>query len=141
MGELKYMMKKQIIEMLQNAAKPHEEYYMDDDLIDAINQYPEPFELVEPILEIISTNPEVDFGMPGDLVHFVEQFYKKGYEELLISSVRNNPTPHNIWMIHRCYNDIENPNREKFVELMKNLKKDSSVPLEIKNCIDEFDWE
>ena len=38
---------------------------MDDDLIDATNQYPEPFELVEPILEIIGTHPRVDFDMPG----------------------------------------------------------------------------
>lgn len=98
------MTKEQIIAGLKNAAKPYEEYYIEDDLIDAINQYPEPFELVEPILEIIATNPLVDFGMPGDLVHFVEQFYKHGYEELLISSVRKNPTPHNIWMVHRCYN-------------------------------------
>lgn len=135
------MTKEQIIEELQNAAKPYEEYYMDDGLIDAVTQYPEPFELIEPILEVISTNPQVDFGMPGDLVHFVEQFYKKGYEELLISSVRKNPTPHNIWMVHRCYNDIENLEREKFAELMKKLKSDNSVSLEIKNCIDEFDWE
>lgn len=50
--------------------------------------YQNPYEFVEPILEIISTNPSVDFGMPGDLVHFVEKFYKKGYEELLIDSVK-----------------------------------------------------
>ena len=112
------MTKEQIIAGLKNAAKPYEEYYIEDDLIDAINQYPEPFELVEPILEIIGTNPLVDFGMPGDLVHFVEQFYKHGYEELLISSVRKNPTPHNIWMVHRCYNDMKNPKREMFAELM-----------------------
>ena len=130
------MTKEQIIAGLQNAAKPYEEYYIEDDLIDAINQYPEPFELVEPILEIIGTNPLVDFGMPGDLVHFVEQFYK-----LLISSVRKNPTPHNIWMVHRCYNDTENPKREMFAELMRDLKNDSSVSAEIKNSIDEFDWE
>ena len=114
------MTKEQIIVGLKNAAKPYEEYYIEDDLIDAINQYPEPFELVEPILEIIATNPLVDFGMPGDLVHFVEQFYKHGYEELLISSVRKNPTPHNIWMVHRCYNDMKNPKREMFAELMRD---------------------
>lgn len=49
--------KEEIITRLQNAAKEDEEYYMDDDLIDAINEYPEPFELVEPILEIIGTHP------------------------------------------------------------------------------------
>lgn len=133
--------KEEIITRLQNAAKEDEEYYMDDDLIDAINEYPEPFELVEPILEIIGTHPRVDFGMPGDLVHFLEQFYKHGYEELLVSSVRKNPTAHNIWMVHRCFNDVNNPKREMFVELMKELKDDSSVSMDTKKEIDEFDWE
>ena len=64
------MTKEEIITRLQNATKEDEEYYMDDDLIDAINQYPEPFELVEPILEIIGTHPRVDFGMPGGSCSF-----------------------------------------------------------------------
>ena len=133
--------KEEIITRLQNAAKEDEEYHMDDDLIDAINEYPEPFELVEPILEIIGTHPRVDFGMPGDLVHFLEQFYKHGYEELLVSLVRKNPTAHNIWMVHRCFNDVNNPKREMFAKLMKELKDDSSVSMDIKKEIDEFDWE
>ena len=115
------MTKEQIIEELKKSAKP--------------------YEFVEPILEIISTNPSVNFGMPGDLVHFVEKFYKKGYEELLINSVRKNPTSHNILMLHRCYNDIKNPNRNEFAKVVKTLKNDKSVSSEIKNIIDEYDWD
>ena len=48
------------------------------------------------IIEIIADNPSVDFGMPGELVHFVEQFYKNGYEELLIALISEKSTPHNI---------------------------------------------
>ena len=48
------------------------------------------------ILEIIADNPSVDFGMPGELVYFVEQFYKNGYEELLIALISEKSTPHNI---------------------------------------------
>ena len=86
-------------------------------------------------------NPSVDFGMPGELVHFVEQFYKNGYEELLIASVSEKPTPHNIWMLHRCYNDINNPQRDKFAEVIRELKNEESISVEIKDAIDEFDWE
>ena len=93
------------------------------------------------ILEIIADNPSVDFGMPGELVHFVEQFYKNGYEELLIASVSEKPTPHNIWMLHRCYNDINNPKHEKFTEVIKKLKNEESVSTEVQAAIDEFDWE
>lgn len=106
-----------------------------------INTYSNPYELVAPILEIIADNPSVDFGMPGELVHFVEQFYKNGYEELLIASVSEKPTPHNIWMLHRCYNDINNPQRDKFAEVIRELKNEESISVEIKDAIDEFDWE
>ncbi len=135
-----YMTKEQIIAALKDAAKPYESYYIEDEVGQAMMQLSDPFELVEPILEIIGTNPTVDFGMPGELVRFVESFYKKGYEELLIASVKKNPTAHNIWMVHRCYNDINNPIREKFKELIMELKEDSSVSQEIKTEIDEFNW-
>ena len=135
------MTKEQIIGALKAAAKPYEEYYIDDEVVDAINTYSNPYELVAPILEIIADNPSVDFGMPGELVHFVEQFYKNGYEELLIASVSETPTPHNIWMLHRCYNDINNPQRDKFAEVIRELKNEESISVEIKDAIDEFDWE
>lgn len=44
-------------------------------------------------------------------------------------------------MLHRCYNDINNPQRDKFAEVIKNLKKEKSVSAEIQEAIDEFDWE
>lgn len=134
------MTKEQIIEALKSAVKSYESYYIEEEVGQAMMQLPDAFELVEPILEIIGTNPTTDFGMPGELVHFVESFYKKGYEELLIASVKKNPTPHNIWMVHRCYNDINNPMREKFKALIMELKEDSSVSQEIKAEIDEFNW-
>ena len=99
------MNKDDIITALKEAVIPDEEYYIDSEIIDAMLEYPDPFQFVKPILEIISQNPSVDFGSPGELVHFVEKFYKKGYEEALIESVKKTPTFHNIWMIHRCYND------------------------------------
>ena len=121
-------------------AGQHLETYIDDETGQAMMQLPDPFGLVEPILDIIGTNPNVDFGMPGELVRFVESFYKKGYEELLIASVKKNPTEHNIWMVHRCYNDINNPMREQFKALVEELKADSCVSEDIKTAIDDFNW-
>lgn len=106
-----------------------------------INTYSNPYEFVAPILEIIADNPSVDFGMPGELVHFVEQFYKNGYEELLIASVSEKPTPHNIWMLHRCYNDIDNPQHEKFAEVIKKLKNEEWDAGEKGLTLSAFEWE
>ena len=44
------MTKEQIIGALKAAAKPYEEYYIDDELVDAINTYSNPYELVARIL-------------------------------------------------------------------------------------------
>lgn len=134
------MTKNEIIISLQKGINPYEEYYIEDEVMEAMLEYPNPFELVAPILEIIESNPDIDFGTPGDLVHFVEKFYKKGYEELLLKSVRKNPTMHNIWMLHRCYIDEDNPLHSKFTLLIKEIKEDESVSSKIKKVIEEFSW-
>ena len=134
------MTKNEIIISLQNGINPYEEYYVEDEIMEAMLEYPNPFELVAPILEIIESNPDIDFGTPGDLVHFVEKFYKKEYEELLLKSVRKNPTMHNIWMLHRCYIDEDNPLHSKFSLLIKEIKEDKSVSSKIKEVIEEFSW-
>ncbi len=134
------MDKNEIIISLQKGINPYEEYYIEDKVMEAMLEYPNPFELVAPILEIIESNPDIDFGTPGDLVHFVEKFYKKGYEELLLKSVRKNPTMYNIWMLHRCYIDEDNPLHSKFVLLIKEIKEDESISSKVKKLIEEFSW-
>lgn len=134
------MTKEQIIEALKNAAQPYERYFIADEVRQAMMNLPQPFELVEPILEIIGNNPSVDFGAPGDLVHYVECFSGKGYEELLIQSVMQSPTPHNIWMLHRCYNNPKDHRLDAYKAMIVALKKTDSVPEEVKNEIDGFTW-
>lgn len=134
------MTKEEIIKALKESAKPDTVYFLDDETKEAMLQYPNPIEFVEPVLEIIGTNPSVDFGMPGDLVRFVESFYKKGYEEMLISSVDKNPTAHNIWMVHRCYNDLKNPLHDDFRKLIESVRNRDSITESVKRTIDEFSW-
>lgn len=134
------MTKEEMIEALKMAAKPYESYYIADNIRQAMMQLTNPGELVESILDIIGSNPTVDFGTSGDLVHYVECFYKKGYEELLIASVRKNPTSHNIWMVHRCYSDFNNPLHDRFADLIRELRENANISDEIKNAIDEFTW-
>src|SRR5690242_2618518 len=61
-------------------------------------------ETVEPILRFLESNPDLDVGSPGPLVHFVERFYGHGYESTLIASVERRPTPHTVWMLNRVIN-------------------------------------
>lgn len=67
--------------------------------------------------------------------------YWLGYEELLIDSIKKHPTPHNIWMLHRCYNDLDDKNHETHLEIIKSIKNDTSISEELKQVIDELAWE
>jgi hypothetical protein len=50
------------------------------DVIEELSELDEVSEAIEPILKIMETNPSVDYGEPGPLVHFCESYYKNGYE-------------------------------------------------------------
>lgn len=70
---------------------------------------------VQPILEFMEEHPDADLGVPGPLVHFVERFWRKGYEDLLLHSVQRRPTAHTVWMVHRLFNGArEEGERERY---------------------------
>ena len=82
---------------------------------------------IEPLLQMIERHPLTSFGSPGPIVHFVETFYKKGYEEKLISSLKRMPTVHTVWMLHRIINGTEHP--EHYLSILKQISEDESYRL------------
>ncbi|MGS4845035.1 hypothetical protein [Streptococcus sp. W151] len=125
---------------LHDAITEDQEFELADEIVDAMEAYPQPFDLVAPVLDFISEHPEVDFGSPGDLVHFVERFYHQGYEDLLMEVVGKRPTPHNIWMLHRCFNDND-PNLVPQIQaLVGELKKDKTLDSQVRSMIEDLNW-
>ena len=125
---------------LHDAITEDQELELADEIVDAMEASPQPFDLVAPILELIANHPEVDFGSPGELVHFVEKFYHQGYEELLMETVLKSPTVHNIWMLHRCFNDND-PNLVRQIQiLVGELKKDKTLDLQVRSMIEDLTW-
>lgn len=88
-------------------------------------------EAVAPLLQLLERHPLNDFGVPGAIVHFVERFYKRGYEELLIDSVKRRPTMHTVWMLNRIINGSEN--KEDYIKIMKDIINRTDIEDEIKN--------
>lgn len=130
----------EILLALQDAITENQEYELADEIIDAMEAFPQPFNLVAPILELIAKHPEVDFGSPGELVHFVEKFYHQGYEDLLLESVRKNPTVHNIWMLHRCYNANDPDLVSKIKVLIQEIQDSDETAIEVRTMIEDLTW-
>ena len=130
----------EILVALHDAITEDQEFELADEIVDAMELYDQPFDLVAPISDFISKHPEVDFGSPGYLVHFVERFYHQGYEDLLMEVVGKKPILHNIWMLHRCCNDND-PNLVRQIQaLVGELKKDKTLDSQVRTMIEDLTW-
>lgn len=82
------------------------------------------FEAVSHVLRFMDENPDIDYGKPGALVHFVEQFYLHGYENELIGSIRRKPTPHTVWMLNRLINGSKSSEvRSHYIDELRGARE------------------
>lgn len=107
-----------------------------DDCMQEIEESGIGLQAVEPLLQLMERHPLSDFGMPGSIVHFVEKFYKRGYEQLLISSVERCPTMHTVWMLNRVKNGEEN--QQEYIEILNAIVHNEDVEEEIRNSARDF---
>ncbi|WP_218276409.1 hypothetical protein, partial [Pseudomonas sp. FW305-BF6] len=85
------------LELLKNSVLSEDFVDIAYEITEEIEGYEEAIDAVDPILLLIEQNPNIDFGSPGPLVHFVEQFFGKGYEQKLVQSIQRCPTSHTVW--------------------------------------------
>lgn len=91
------------------------------DVVEEIEKREDAFEFIESILRLMEDNPDQYFGNPGPLVHFMEIYYKKGYEEKLVESLKRQPTKHTIWLLNRIINDSEGERKKYFMDVLENV--------------------
>ncbi len=51
---------------------------------------------------------------------FMEKKYKKGYEKLLLESIKCKPTEHTVWMLNRILNDVNLEDRNVYMDVLKS---------------------
>ena len=100
------------------------------DCMEEIEENYNQLDSVQPLLRLMERHPLTDFGSPGPIVHFVERFYKKGYEEELLLSLKRIPTLHTVWMLNRLINGTDQA--EVYLDLMKEISENTSYDKEIR---------
>ena len=100
------------------------------DCMEEIEENYNQLDTVQPLLRLMERHPLTDFGSPGPIVHFVERFYKKGYEEELLLSLKRMPTLHTVWMLNRLINGTDQA--EVYLELLKEISENASYNKEIR---------
>ena len=100
------------------------------DCMEEIEEKYNQLDSVQPLLRPMERHPLTDFGSPGSIVHFVERFYKKGYEEELLLSLKRMPTLHTVWMRNRLINGTDQ--EEVYLDLLKEISENVSYDKEIR---------
>lgn len=108
------------------------------EVVDKLIVLDDAFDAIAPILRLMENYPNVEYGRPGPLVHFVERYYKKGYEEKLIDSLKRRPTKHTVWMLNRIINGSQGKTREYYVALLEELLKYPSLEQDVLELIIHF---
>jgi len=110
-----------------------------DELVDQLLLSDHPSEAVPEILRCMEDHPAADYGSPGPLVHFVERFYKKGYEAELVASIQRRATPHTLWMLNRVINGTQEPNEKAgFIKVMLDVEQNRELGEDTKRAVRQF---
>ena len=137
-------MKEQIKNIITKLEKHIQDAYVADDedefteslceIRDELEETEDSFQAIEPILKLIESNEDLDYGGPGPLAHFMESFSQKGYEDQLIKSLERKPTEYTLHLLHRIMNDKDDPDHKKYLGLMKSISLNNQLP---ENIIEE----
>lgn len=130
-------------EFLEDHPLPDEYLLMDveDDVIAALEKEEVGFEIVPIILELMAAYPLVDFGSPGSLTHFMEGLATNRLEEyakLLLQSVTTSPGLHTLWLLNRMANVQKGADREKYLEVLRQIATNKTYPPEVRLQAQDF---
>lgn len=107
-------------------------------LADEVAAHPDGLRAVEPLLRLLERNPRLDWGAPGPVVHAAESFSRRGYEALLLESLRRTPTGHTLWMANRLMNGMPLKEREPFLAVVGQAGARADITDEARRSAQRF---
>ena len=88
-------------------------------------------EAVEPILGFMESHPDIDYGTPGPLIHFIEHVAEGApseYEDALLAAVSRRPTRWTVWLVSRVLDGANATDaRARYHEALKTASVDPSI--------------
>ena len=115
-----------------------EDFYETEEVLEKVTQEDDSIEYVKSLLKYMEENPYIDYGMPGPIVHYIESYYQKGYEELLYDSITDRPTQHTLWMLNRIINAPKLTDKDKYMSLLRKISVDESIDPNVRKDAKSF---
>ena len=109
-----------------------------DSAVLEIEKLPSPKEAIAQLLSFMAKHPDLNYGMPGAFVHFIETFPEEIYVDVLIDSIKRQPTEHNTWMLLRIMNTWSSPRQKEYIQVMKNTLSHPTIGEDLKQTRMEY---
>jgi hypothetical protein len=94
--------------------------------------------LINLTFNFFEANPSEDLGVPGGLVHFVEQFYPE-YKARLLFSLRKAPSLSVVWMTNRILNSkLGDAERAGYFAALEGVTVNPTVDARIRTFAERF---
>lgn len=108
-------------------------------IIDTLKEDGAGLESVTVILKFIEENPAFDFGAPGPLAHYIEKFYRHGYEAELLASLVRRPTVPTVSLLNRLINGTkQEEERERYIGALRQVETHLLSDTEIKRLVAHY---
>lgn len=96
-------------------------------ILEGVTELDDADEVFREAFYFVERNEAADLGVPGPLVHFLEQFYP-AYVDDLCASVERKPTTYTVWMLNRILNtSLRTVDRNRLLKVLKAATQHSSA--------------
>ena len=119
-------------EELENAILS-ENLYETNDILEKIVNEQKGKEYLEYLINLIADNPNIDFGIPGTVVHFIERYPEEEYVSYLIIALNDKPNSLLLWMLNRIVNEPNCTKKEEYIMIFDKISKRKDIDMSIRN--------
>ncbi|MGA1983592.1 MAG: hypothetical protein ABSG84_14135 [Acidobacteriaceae bacterium] len=98
-----------------------------------------PDQVADEILRFMEEHTDVDLGLPGPLIRFMEQaIAEESYQDSLVRSIQRKPVPYTIWMSERLLKVTADPaRRSRIIRAMRSAKQNPHATPDLQAEIDQ----
>ena len=100
--------------------------------------HPDGIQAVPSLLLLLERNWRLEWGAPGGVVHAIERFFGRGYEPLLVQSLRRAPTSRTLWMANRLLNGLPPGRRQEYLSVIDEVARREDVSDEVRQAARHF---
>ena len=116
-----------------DSAYDDESYFYD--ITDDLKSNTDGYRAIYSVIKLMERFPDVDFGSPGPLVHWLES-YPGEYETILYDSIKRSPTSLTIWMLNRMINTEKDKLRRVIqISLLTDVLKKEGLFVQVDNYV------